>query len=192
MFLESLTQTVLVYQSQEDGTAITADDAIIASNALTCMYEATSRDFGLIIICLAVNQVKLRQNMLELCHCLKTHKLTKSKPIVVSVDGLHREITAKLADAGVRYMDVRVPGASIDPDSLINRVQSNYPSVKIDRILHRLCPYIHYEPIDERSELTTCGAYGNRMVLGGQRRHEVCETEDHIYCDQFLCPRLNK
>ena len=192
MFLESLAQTVLVYQPQEDGTAIIADDAIIASTALTCLYEATSRDFGLIIICLAVHQVKLRQNMLELCHCLKTHPLTINKPMVVSVDGLHREITAQLADAGVRYMDVRMPGASIDPDSLTNRVQSGGSSIKIDRILHRLCPYINYEPIDERSELTTCGAYGNRMVLGGQRRHEVCETEDYIYCDQFLCPRFDK
>lgn len=191
MFLESLSQTVLMFRPQDNETAIAADDAIITTNALACMYEATSRDFGLIIICLTVRQLKLRQNMLELCHCLKTHPLTKNKLMVVSVDCLHREITSKLADAGVRFMDVHMPGASIDPDSLMNRVQSDDSSIKIDRILHKLCPHIHYEPIDEQCELTTCKAYGNRMVLGGQRRHEVCESEDHIYCDQFLCPRLN-
>ena len=191
MFIESLAQTILLCRFQEDDTKITADDAIITSNALTCMYEATSREFGLVIICLTVRQLKRHQDMLELCHCLKTHPLTKSKPMVVSVDGLHREMTAKLADDGVRFMDVRNPGAPIDPDSLLNRVQSDDPSIQIDRILHRLCPCIHYEPIDEHRELTTCGAYGNKMVLGGQRRHEVCETEDHIYCDQFLCPRFN-
>lgn len=190
MFIEPLAQTVLIYKPDEDKTKITAVAAIITSNALTCLFEATNKDFGLLIVCLPVRQLKIRPTMLELCHCLKIHPSTKIKPMVVSIDGLHREITRKLADTGARFTDVRIPGVPIDPDSLMDRVQSNESLIKIERMLPRLCPCIQYQQIDEFRELTTCGASGNRMVLGGQRRHEVCETEDHIFCDHFLCPRL--
>jgi hypothetical protein len=99
-------------------------------------------------------------------------------------------MAAKLVDIGVAFMDVRQPGASIDPERLLRLVHLGDRSVNINPILDRLCPFIHYNPIDDRCELTTCHAYGNRMVLGGRRLHEVCETSDHEYCDYFRHPRV--
>ena len=39
---------------------------------------------------------------------------------------------------------------------------------------------------DDQEELTVCGAYMNRMVLGGKRLHEVCETLNHLHCEYFI------
>lgn len=191
MFLESLIQSILICQLHQDARTINSGDVSITSNVLTCMSEATNRDFGLIIISLSVNHSLMRKATIELCHCLKTHSTTKKTPIVVSVDCIHRGIAVNLADAGVRFMDLRKPGAPIDPESLMELVHLGDPSIKINRILNRLCPWIHYNSIDDHCELTTCRAYRNRMILGGRRLHKVCETDDHIYCEYFLFPRLN-
>jgi len=40
------------------------------------------------------------------------------------------------------------------------------------------------------NSMTVCRAYGNRMVLGGERLHEICETSNHLHCDYFLNSRL--
>lgn len=191
MLLKSLTQSILMYQPRQNSGVINSDEVQITSTVLNCMCEATSRDFGLIIICLPIDMFLLRQIILDLCLCLKNHPQTKNIPIAVSVDRWHRAITIKLANAGVNFMDKRAPNAPIDPEYLFHQVQFGNPSIRINRILDKLCPWIHYQSIDDRCELTTCKAYKNRMVLGGRRLHEVCETDDHIYCDYFLCPRLN-
>jgi hypothetical protein len=55
--------------------------------------------------------------------------------------------------------------------------------------LSQLCTFLNYKPISDQNELITCAAYRNRMVLGGKRLHEVCQTETHLHCEFYLNPR---
>lgn len=65
------------------------------------------------------------------------------------------------------------------------------PKDQVNLQLKRLCPYLHYSQIDSRNEMTVCGAYLDRMVLGGQRLHEICETQEHLQCEYSLNPRCS-
>ncbi|EPR44188.1 hypothetical protein dsmv_1138 [Desulfococcus multivorans DSM 2059] len=49
--------------------------------------------------------------------------------------------------------------------------------------------FLHYNKIESRHELTVCGAYLDRMILGGHRLGEVCQTEKHLSCEYYLNPR---
>jgi len=44
---------------------------------------------------------------------------------------------------------------------------------QVERQLAKLCPYLHYDALDACHEMTVCGAYLDRMVLGGQRLQKV-------------------
>ena len=65
------------------------------------------------------------------------------------------------------------------------------PKDQVNLQLKRLFPYLHYSQIDSRNEMTVCGAYLDRMVLGGQRLHEICETQEHLQCEYSLNPRCS-
>ena len=64
------------------------------------------------------------------------------------------------------------------------------PMIGCERQLAALCAYLHYDIIDARREMKVCGAYLDRMVLGGLWLSEVCQTEGHLQCEYFLNPRL--
>ncbi len=52
------------------------------------------------------------------------------------------------------------------------------------------CPFLKRRPINADEEMSVCGAYRDRLVLGGRRLREVCETDNHRYCEYFLNPRV--
>lgn len=60
-----------------------------------------------------------------------------------------------------------------------------------DRHLASLCPFLHYSRIDSKHEMTVCGAYFDRLVLGGCRLHEICETNSHLHCEYYLHQRCS-
>jgi hypothetical protein len=62
------------------------------------------------------------------------------------------------------------------------------PDDCLARHLAILCPFLYYREIDSQHEMTVCGAYLDRMVLGGRRLRELCQTEDHLHCEYFLNP----
>jgi hypothetical protein len=64
------------------------------------------------------------------------------------------------------------------------------PDDRLERHLPVLCSFLHYREIDAQHELTVCGAYRDRMVLGGFWLHEICETENHLHCEYYLNPRI--
>lgn len=191
MLLSSIETPILLCQFRHNMVIAKTGGVIIAPDPLACLNEATRRNFGLVIISFTDMRVGVRNTVLELCRCLNTHPITKKTPILVSVESQHRDMAVRLIDAGVRFMEVRQSGAPIDPACLLRLVNLDDPSVSINLIMSRLCPFIRYSPIDDHCELTTCKAYRNKMVLGGRRLHEVCETGTHAYCDHFLHPRVN-
>ena len=191
MFLSSIESPILICQPNQNLEVAKTGDVTITPDLLTCLSEATSRHFGLIIIDLTTKMISLRNDIIELCRCLNTHPLTKNTSVLVLVEFSHRNMAVRLADAGVRFMNIVQPGTPIDPEYLLRLVHLDDPSVNINRILARLCPFIHYSPIDDQCELTTCKAYRNRMVLGGSRLHDVCEKDNHVHCEYFIKPRVN-
>lgn len=190
MSLASLKPSILVCQLHPSIEIVSGGDVSTTSSVLSCLGEATTRKFSLVIVDLLVSMIQKRNDVLELCRCLRAHPLTNQIPVIVSVDAPQRDMFVKLADIGVKFMGVRQPGGPIDPGHLLRLVHLDDPSVNINPILGKLCSFLHYSPIDERCELITCQACGNRMVLGGRRLHEVCETSDHEYCDYLRHPRV--
>lgn len=158
----------------------------IAGDPLTCLSTATEKHFGLIIICFSVRMIPAWESLLTLCECLTKNTHTKNIPVLGFSDVPHRGLICKMADAGVKYAKIQESAALIDPEALLYLVQINTPSVQIKKILNLFCPFLDYAPIDDRCELITCKGYRNRLVLGGARLHEVCETGNHLHCDYFI------
>ncbi|MBN1276995.1 MAG: hypothetical protein JXA35_05840 [Deltaproteobacteria bacterium] len=180
---------ILVCQLDERVEILKSVDVTIIHNSLSCLNEATSNPYDLIIIDFSVRARRgLLIEIVELCRCLKVNPLTNKKPLFVSIDRWHREIAVKMKETGVDYMDLRPVPNRIDPQYISNLISDSGISVHITRILSQLCPFMNYELLDNSYDFLTCGAWHNRMVLGGKRLHELCETEDHLHCEYFLNP----
>ncbi len=190
MALSSIKKPILICQLLKKPEIMQSKEAIITRTLLSCLNEATIRNFGLIIISFSTRSILLRSEIVELCACLKKNPLTCETPILASMEALHRDIAVNLKNAGVNFMKIHSPEAPLDPKPMMRAVQNGDASVLIDRLLGQLCPFLDYDPIDDQHELTTCRAYSNRMVLGGRRQHEVCETDSYLYCEYFLNPRI--
>ncbi len=158
-------------------------------NSLFCLNEATIADYGLVIFDFTVGLNSLvRSEIIDLCRCLKINPMTRETPLFASIDRWHRKIAEQMKDAGLDYMGVRKYPERIDPRYISELIRTTKISVRIDNVVSRLCPFMNYERIDDRSELILCGAWRNRMVLGGKRLHDLCETGNHLHCDYFLNP----
>ncbi|MBC8434391.1 MAG: hypothetical protein H8D96_20985 [Desulfobacterales bacterium] len=188
--VSSVQSAILVCQLLEELAIVKSEEVTITRSQLTCMSEATARFFELIMICFSTRNISDRSGIIELCTCLKNHPLTKKTPLFASMDHLHRDITLQMQNAGLDFVEIRRPKEHIDPGYIFNLVRNGGVSIRTDRILAQLCPFLNYTPIDIRSELITCRAYQNHMVLGGRRLREVCEADSHLHCEYFLNPRL--
>jgi hypothetical protein len=190
MIVSSTSNAILVCPVQRNqGIAKTAE-VTIARSLPACFNLASSRDFGLIIINVPWGKEAIRNRVLDLCRGLKSHPETQDTPVIISAEFINREMIIKLVNAGIRFMDVRGKGAHIDPERLLCLTRSADPSIRIDLILARLCPFLDHRRENDGYALTTCRAYRNRMVLGGKRLHEVCESDCHVYCEYYLHPRF--
>ncbi|MCB2169525.1 MAG: hypothetical protein KQI78_17850 [Deltaproteobacteria bacterium] len=190
MLMSSTHNAILVCPLQHDQQIAKTGEVSIAPSLPACFNFAAGRNFSLIIINVPVGREAIRNHVLDLCRGLKRCSETQDTPVIISVEFLNREMTLKMANAGIRFMEVRPKRNPIDPDHLLHMVRRGDPSIRIDLILARLCPFLDHRQVDGGRELTTCKAYRNRMVLGGKRLHKMCESDCHVYCDCFLHPRF--
>ena len=95
-----------------------------------------------------------------------------------------------LNSAGVDFIKY-IGDVRLDSTMIGKIIQELGPGDQPGRILAMICPFIHYIKIDSIKELTVCGAYRNRMVLGGGRLHEICEKENHLHCEYYLNPKFD-
>jgi hypothetical protein len=188
--MSSTNNTILVCPVQRNQKIAETTEVTIARSLPACFNLASSRDFGLIIINVPDGRKAIRNRVLDLCRGLKSHTETQDTPVIISAEFINREMVIKLDNTGIRFMDVRAKGAPIDPERLLCLVRRAAPSIRIDLILAQLCPFLDHHRGYGGCELTTCRAYRNRMVLGGKRLHEVCETDGHVYCEYYLNPRF--
>ena len=186
----SLQSAILVCQLLEGLEIVKSEETTLTRIRLACLGEATARAFGLIMICFSTRYISDRGGIVELCTCLKNHPLTKKTPLVATMDDRHRDMVLQMQNAGVDFVEIRRPDSVIYPEHILTLVRNGGTLIRTDRVLSRLCPFLNYTPIDDRSELITCSAYRNHIVLGGRRLHEVCETAGQLHCEHFLHPRL--
>lgn len=192
MGLPSIQTRMLICQLSENQEIVTSENVTMTSTLLTCLSEATQRDFELILVNFSTRPISKRSGIIELFTCLKNSHLTGETPLFASMETLHRDMIVKMKNAGVNFLKIHPPKATIAPEQMLRVIQSKDASVGIDRFLARLCPFLNYSAIDDQVELITCRAYRNRMVLGGKRLHEICETEGYLHCEYYLNPRVKR
>jgi hypothetical protein len=100
-----------------------------------------------------------------------------------------RGLIENLKQRGVRFVKF-IAERHLHSTLMIELINGLSADDRVERQLTILCPYLHYDALDASREMTSCGAYLDRMVLGGKCLREVCETEDHSGCKYSLNPRL--
>ena len=180
---------ILVCQLHERVEIAKPSGCTVVESPVSCLNAATTTTYRLTILCFSVRWIRARPGIIELCAYLKHNPLTRKVPLFVSVDRWHRGLVERMKEAGVDFVDLQRVQDQIDPERIFAQILKTGFSLHIDKILSRLCPFLRYEPIDSRRELIVCGAWQNRMVLGGKRLNEVCETEGHRLCEYFINPR---
>ncbi len=108
--------------------------------------------------------------------------------VVVVVPHRHRMLLESFRRNGADFIVVMNFGR-LDSAGIGEAADRLCPDDSPERQLALVCPFLNYSAIDARTELTVCGAYRNRMVLGPQRLRSCCETAAHAQCEQYLSPR---
>ena len=160
-----------------------------ASSPIQCLNKAIEKKPGIIVIRFGKMTILEREALVELSAALKRNIHTRTCPILALLHSKHRILIEDLKQAKVDY--VRYIGDTrLDSTWMRKIIDGLGPDDRLERHLAILCPFLNYSKVDSRREMTMCGAYLDRMVLGGRRLHEICETEDHFRCEYYLNPRL--
>jgi len=185
-------QSVLLC-ANDDSHRSAKDGLIWTSSPIMCLSEATQNSYDAIILYIKGSSLVKAASMIELCSILKKNRHTCDYPVLAVCFYVNRQIIERLKEADVDFVVVKKDLEKIDPESkpafLMNYVkEENRPA----RVLDRLCPYIHYAPINDDKELITCKAYANWLVLGPRRLQELCETPCYSNCPYYQSPKLPK
>jgi hypothetical protein len=156
---------------------------------IQCLDQAVDGTPGIIAVRFGEMVMPEREALTELCQALKHNSHTQHIPLLALLPARHRQLMEELAQIGVDF--VKFTGrATLNSSFMLDVIDALGPDDRVERQLATLCPYLHYDIIDARHEMKVCGAYLDRMVLGGLWLSEVCETERHLQCEYFLNPRL--
>jgi CheY-like chemotaxis protein len=177
---------VLVCRLGQTPEMIHCEDAQMVQNPMECFSRAVSGQPELIAVVLSARKMSVRHWGLELCQCLKQNSLTREIPVVVLMETIHREMMVKLQESGVALFKSYKADIIMDLNRIRDLVKRGDPSMFIRETIKKLCPALNRVGSDDQEELTVCGAYMNRMVLGGKRLHDVCETLNHLHCEYFI------
>lgn len=157
--------------------------------ALACLSEATAGRCDMVLVHGGVNDPLARRSLIELVDCLRQHPASRKTPVLVTLERWHRAVLVELKRVGLELVDVRGPGGRIAPLERYALVARERLRFDIDQALARLCPHLNYTVFEGGTELVTCGACHDRMVLGGERLRSVCQTPGHGHCAYFQKPK---
>jgi len=158
------------------------------SSPIQCLSTALSSIPDFIVIHFGSASIQERTALVELAVALKQNCHTCESPVLALLKLKHRRLVEDLAGAGVNYLKI-VGDVELSSKPLHDFLQNLGPGDSPLQHLRILCPFIHYSKTDSRHEMSVCGAYLDRMVLGGRRLRELCQTENHIHCEYYLNPR---
>ncbi len=158
------------------------------SSPIKCFDMAVDGSLGLVVVRFGRISIRDRETLLELSAALKRNSHTRGCTILALLHARHRGLIENLAKAKVEYIRY-VGDAKLDSFQVRQIIDGLGPDDRVDKHLAKLCPFLRYNAIDSHHEMTVCGAYLNRLVLGGHRLQGTCETEDHLHCEYYLKPR---
>ncbi|MBI4776071.1 MAG: hypothetical protein HY788_18160 [Deltaproteobacteria bacterium] len=156
---------------------------------IRCLDKAVDENPRMILVRFGRMPIRERETMVELCFALKRNTHTRDCPVLVLLSSMHRGLMEDLNRSGVDFVKC-IGGAALNSSQLREIVGGLGPDDCPERQLSALCDFLHYTPIDGQREITVCGAYLERLVLGGRWLHEVCETENHLQCEYYMNPRV--
>ncbi|RJX26137.1 MAG: hypothetical protein C4531_16240 [Desulfurivibrio sp.] len=158
------------------------------ASPLRCLDRATDRRPAIIVLRFGNLPVREQEALLELSALLKRNRHTRSIPVLALLPAKHRKLLENLRQAGVDFAH-HAGEIALDAQQIRAIIAGLGPEDRLARQLATLCPFLHYNSIDPHHEMTVCGAYLDRMVLGGRRLREICGTGDHLRCEYYLNPR---
>jgi hypothetical protein len=155
---------------------------------IRCLDKAVDETPKIIAVRFAQAPIQEQGILVELCAVLKRNSHTRGYPLLALLRCKHRGLIEELERARVDYVRY-IDDTALGSTRMREIIEGLGPDDEMERQLARLCPYLHYDAIDADHEIIVCGAYLDRMVLGGRWLHEVCETEEHLHCEYYLNPR---
>lgn len=166
-----------------------AEDEEWVRSTTQCLDRAVEGNPGLIVVRFGPMLIQQRDALVKLCVALKGNTQTRKSPLLALLHEKHRRLMEDLSRAGVDFVKV-IAETRLSSSLMSDIIDGLSTEDRVERQLTILCPHLHYDSLDASHEMTVCGAYLDRMVLGGKWLHEVCETENHLSCKYFLNPRL--
>jgi hypothetical protein len=154
-----------------------------------CLDRAIEGKPRIIVVRFGPMLIQQRDALVDLCAVLKRNSRTRKAPLLVLLHEKHRGLIENLKRAGVDFIKL-IAETRLSSSLMIKMIDGLSTNDRVERQFEMLCPCLHYDAIDACHEMTVCGAYLDRMVLGGKWLHEVCETENHLGCEYFLNPRF--
>jgi hypothetical protein len=163
-------------------------DEAWALSPIQCLDKAMNLNPQFIVVRFGDVPIREREALVELCAALKRNRHTQDSHLVALLHSMHRTLLEDLNKAGVDYIHV-VGKTKLNSSHIRKIIKALGPDDRMKRYLEIMCPFLHYNRIDSRYGITLCGAYLDRLVLGGRRLHELCETADHLGCGYYIKPR---
>jgi len=162
-----------------DGTIVLE----MTPDPLECLSSAMNKSYDKIIIDLFTLDPVRRSLLFDLCRELKNNALTRGMEVIAILAGQDRPGLDKLYRTGIDRA-VPLPVKSRRPDT----ADLDLPKViadarKTQDLRAQICPLIGYEP---GGGLASCGAHGNRLILGSDRLANMCCIKEHARCEFFL------
>lgn len=160
----------------------------LVTSPIQCLEKAVDEIPGLIAIRFGKIPIRERETLVELSAALKRNSHTRNCLILALLHSKHRKLIEDLTQSKVDYIRY-IDDITLDLIQMRKIIDELGPDDRAERHLAMLCPFLHYDGIDSQHEMTVCGAYLDRMVLGGRRLHDLCEAEGHPHCEYYRNPR---
>ena len=179
---------ILICDTVGKVAAVAFPESQRVASPIQCLSMAVSSVPDVIVIHFGRTSIQERMALVELAAALKRNRHTNESLVLALLKFKHRRLVEDLAGAAVDYLKI-VGDAELGSEQLHDILKNLEPGDSPLQHLKVLCPFIHYSKIDSRHEMCVCGAYQDRMVLGGRRLRELCQTENHLHCEYYLNPR---
>lgn len=158
------------------------------TSPIQCLDRAVEENPEIIVWRFGCAPLWVHEWLVELVSILKRNSHTRSCNILALLQTRHRQLLQRLVLAGLDYVEY-TDSTLLEATQIQKFLQRLGPDNNAAHQLEKLCPYLRYSRLKDSGDFILCGAYLERMVLGGTRLHKICETENHCSCEYFMNPR---